>query len=129
MKRLKGRERRHKRIRKKVFGTQDRPRLVVHRSLKNFCAQLIDDIQHKTLISVSTNAPDIKKECAYGGNVKAASLLGTHLAKNALEKGIKNVAFDRSGYVYHGRVKALAESALKTGLSFSSKGAKVDRKK
>ncbi len=129
--RVKGRARRHLRIRKKVFGTQDRPRLVIYRSLKNLYAQIVDDISHKTIISVSTNTPDMKSQINYGGNVKAAASLGAVLAKKAADKGIKNVVFDRSGYIYHGRIRALAEAALKNGLSFRKEEgvSKIDGKK
>ena len=106
------------RIRKNIWGTKERPRMVVYRSLKNLYVQLVDDLQHKTLISVSTNTPFIKEKIGYGGNIKAAALLGDFLAKRVLEKGIKSIVFDRSGYMYHGRVKALAESARKAGISF-----------
>lgn len=126
MKRLKGRERRHKRIKKKLFGTLNRPRMVVYRSLKNLYVQLIDDIENKTIISVSTNTPALKEKIRYGGNVKAATLLGEFLAKRAQQKGISVVVFDRSGYMFHGRVKALAESAKKGGLSF---GTRIDTNK
>ncbi len=118
MKRLSGRERRHKRTKKKIFGTPERPRMVVYRSLKNIYAQLIDDLNQKTIMSASTNTPSVKKGVGYGGNVKAASSLGEFFANRALEKGIEKVAFDRSGYLYQGRVKALAEAAKKGGLSF-----------
>lgn len=118
MKRITGRIRRHKRIRKKMFGTADRPRLVIYRSLKNIYTQLVDDAKHATIISFSTSTPDVKKKIGYGGNKKAAAILGEFLAKKAVEKGIKKVVFDRSGYMYHGRIKALAESAQKNGLSF-----------
>ena len=124
MNKLKGRELRHARIRKKVFGTPERPRMVVYRSIKNLSVQLVDDIGHRTIMSFSTSSPEMRKETANGGNVKAASLLGTRLAKLAAEKGIRRVVFDRSGYMYHGRVKALAESALKGGLSFKKDAAK-----
>jgi large subunit ribosomal protein L18 len=118
MRKLYGRERRRKKIRKRVIGTCDRPRMVVSRSLKNTYIQLVDDIEQKTLMSMSTSAPEIKKAIAYGGNLKAAEKLGVMFAKNAKEKGITRVVFDRSGYMYHGRVKAIAESAKKGGLSF-----------
>jgi large subunit ribosomal protein L18 len=118
MKRIKGRTRRHKRIRKKISGTEDIPRLVIHRSLKNLHAQLVDDLAHKTILSASTNEPYIKKEIKYGGNVKAASALGIFIAKKSLDKGIKRVVFDRSGYVFHGRIKALADGVQKGGLLF-----------
>ncbi len=131
MKKLKGRERRHKRLRKKVSGTAVRPRMVLYRSLKNMNVQLVDDIEQKTLLSLSTCTADIKKGIGYGGNVKAAAALGELLAKKALGKGVKRVVFDRSGYDYHGRVKAIAESAKKGGLSFGKEQgtAKTDGKK
>jgi large subunit ribosomal protein L18 len=130
MKKLKGRARRHRKIRKKVFGTADRPRMVVYRGLKNLSVQLVDDIAHKTLVSVSTSAPEIKNQLGYGGNVKAASSLGAFLAKKLREKGISKVVFDRSGYVFHGRIKALAEAATKEGLTFKKEkgAANIDRK-
>lgn len=118
MKRLKGRERRHKRIKKRFYGTKDRPRMVVYRSLKNTYVQLIDDTGQRTLLSLSTNTPALREKIGDGGNVKAASSLGDFLAKMAKEKGINKVLFDRSGYKYHGRIKALAESAIKGGISF-----------
>lgn len=121
MKRIKGRERRHKRIKKKILGVQERPRLVIYRSLKNIYVQLVDDVNKKTIMSVSTNTPGLKEKVKYGGNVKAAQALGEFLAEKAAGKGIKNVVFDRSGYKYHGRLKALAESAIKGGLSFGGR--------
>jgi len=129
MNKLTGRALRHVRIRKKILGTNERPRMVVYRSLNNLYVQLIDDISHKTLFSISTNTPEIHKEVGHGGNVKAATLLGTHLAKRLLERGISHVVFDRGGYMYHGRVKALAEAVLKGGLSFRRKGAKIRKPK
>lgn len=118
MKKVRGRERRHKIIRKKVVGTKERPRLCVFRSSKNIYAQLIDDIKGKTLFSLATNAPELMKKINYGGNKKAATFLGEELAKKAKEKGFSKVVFDRAGYSYHGRVKALAEAARKNGLVF-----------
>jgi large subunit ribosomal protein L18 len=118
MRKITGRERRHKKIRKKVFGTADRPRMVVHRSLKNLNVQLVDDVAHKTLVSLSTSNPDLKSQVPYGGNVKAAAALGTVLAKKLRDRGISKVVFDRSGYMFHGRIKALAEAAQKEGLNF-----------
>lgn len=114
----KKRIRRHKRIRKKVFGQKECPRLCVYRGLANTHAQLIDDISGKTLISISTHDKDIKKKVAYGGNVKAASVLGEVLAERAKKKGINKVIFDRGGFLYHGRVKALAESIREHGIKF-----------
>ncbi|MBN1871536.1 MAG: 50S ribosomal protein L18 [Candidatus Omnitrophica bacterium] len=112
------RARRHKRLRKKIIGSQERPRLVVHRSLKNLCAQFIDDITGKTMCSVSTLDPKLKEKIKYGGNIKAAQILGETAASIAKSKGITKVVFDACGYVYHGRVKAFADSARKGGLIF-----------
>ncbi|MFH1380943.1 MAG: 50S ribosomal protein L18 [Candidatus Omnitrophota bacterium] len=118
MKKVTGRKRRHKIIRKRISGNASRPRICVSRSNKNFNAQLIDDIKHLTLFSLSTDSKDIKKKLPYGGNVKAAILLGEEFAKKAKEKGFDKVVFDRAGYLYHGRIKAFAEAARKSGLSF-----------
>ncbi|MCP4648948.1 MAG: 50S ribosomal protein L18 [PVC group bacterium] len=106
---------RHRRIRKKISGTQDRPRLSVYRSLKNMYAQLIDDENNATLVTCSTLSKDSKDSA---GNVKAATLLGGMVAEKAKEKGIEQVVFDRGGYPYHGRIKAVAEAARKGGLKF-----------
>ncbi|MDF2686441.1 MAG: ribosomal protein [Clostridia bacterium] len=110
------RRKRHKGMRNKIFGTAGCPRLNVYRSLKNIYAQLIDDNSGLTLVSVST----LQKEFAEnnGGNIDAAKQIGITLAKSALEKGIKDVVFDRGGYIYHGRVKAVAEGAREGGLNF-----------
>lgn len=105
-------ERRKKRVRKKISGTAELPRLSVCRSLKHIYAQLIDDVNGKTLAHASSIAMKIP-----GANIKAASEVGTQLAKQAKEKSIERVVFDRSGRLYHGRVKALAEAARKEGLS------------
>ena len=118
MKKLKGIERRRKRIRKKIIGTEARPRMNVTRSNKNISIQLIDDMKQHTLLSLSTRDAEFKKSVRYGGNVKAASALGTELAKKAALKGINKVVFDRAGYPYHGRIKTLADAARKGGLSF-----------
>lgn len=118
MKKIKGIARRKKRIRRKISGTSVRPRLSVHRSNKNFYVQLVDDMKGETLLSISTTNPDLKKSLAYGGNAKAASVLGEALANKAKAKGISKVVFDRAGYKYHGRVKALADAARKGGISF-----------
>jgi len=115
---LKGRELRHKRIRKKVSGTKEKPRLCVYRSLGNMYAQLIDDLEGKTLLSLSTCNVKMSEKTKYGGNVKAAAELGMEFAKSALEKGYSKIVFDRAGYQYHGRVKALADSCRKVGLKF-----------
>ncbi len=115
---LQGRKLRHKRIRKKIIGSKKRPRLCLFRSSKHIYAQLIDDFESKTLYSLSTNSPEILRNLKYGGNVKAASMLGEKFAKGATEKGFRDVVFDRAGYMYHGRVKALAEACRKNGLKF-----------
>lgn len=107
---------RHHRIRLSIIGTSQRPRLAIHRSLKNLQAQVIDDIQNKTLFSLSTLDKEIKQKIAYGGNVKAAAIFGEVFARRAKEKGIDKVVFDRAGYLYHGRVKTFVESLRKCGL-------------
>lgn len=116
--RNKVRLRKHARVRKKISGTPECPRLCVFRSLANISAQLIDDVNQRTLASASSTEKTIKAENAYGGNVAAAKAVGTLIAKRALEQNIKTVVFDRSGYVYHGRVAALAEAAREAGLKF-----------
>lgn len=112
------RAKRHRRMRKLIFGTETRPRLCVYRSLGNFRAQIIDDINEKTMLSVCTYGKEFRKQKVYGGNIKAATLLGELLAQKAKDKGIAEVVFDRGGFAYHGRVKAFAESARKNGLKF-----------
>jgi len=111
-------EKRHRRLRQKVHGTKKVPRLSVHRSNLNLYTQLIDDVNEATLLSVSTRDDKFKKLTARGGNVKEAELLGQVLAQEAKAKGINRVVFDRGGYLYHGRVKALAEACRKHGLEF-----------
>ena len=120
---------RHKRIRKKVSGSSSLPRLCVFRSLKNICAQVIDDSRQKTLFSLSTADKVIKKALPYGGNVKAAAVLGREIARLAGERGVKRVIFDRAGYAYHGRIKALAEAAKGAGLNFNSGTPQADKGK
>jgi large subunit ribosomal protein L18 len=110
------RAKRHLRVRKKVSGTPERPRLSVYRSEKNIYAQIIDDVNAVTLASASTLDKDLNVTA--GGNKEAAKLIGEAIAKRALDKGITEVVFDRGGYVYHGRVQALAESAREAGLKF-----------
>ena len=117
-KRIRQREIRHKRSRKKVIGTGKRPRLCVYRSLKNLSAQLINDVDGKTILSLSTFSKDSKSSPSFGGNVKAAELLGKLTAEKAKEKGVTEVVFDKGGRSFHGRVKAFADSARKTGLVF-----------
>ena len=112
------RERRHDRIRKKVVGTTDRPRLSVRRSLSNIYVQLIDDSKGATIASASSLEASVKDAKQHKGNVKTAKEVGALIAKKAIEKGVKKVVFDRSGYLYHGRVKALADAAREAGLEF-----------
>jgi large subunit ribosomal protein L18 len=113
-----GRLKRHKRIRKKIFGTTERPRLFVFRSLRHIYAHLIDDTQGRTLLTVSTLSPELKEKLKTGGNIEAAKMVGKLLGEKARQKGITKVVFDRGGYKYHGRVKALAEAAREAGLEF-----------
>ena len=108
------RQRRHARVRTKVSGTADRPRLNVFRSNSHISAKLIDDVNGVTL--VSANSVEMKLE--NGGNIAAATLVGTEVAQRALKANITNVVFDRGGYLYHGRVKALADAAREAGLVF-----------
>lgn len=110
--------RRHQRVRKTVKGSESRPRLCVYRSLNHIYAQVIDDVQGHTLVAASTNEPEIRQEVAGKTKTNRAEMVGTLLAKRAVEKGISQVAFDRGGYQYHGRIKALAEAARAGGLKF-----------
>jgi large subunit ribosomal protein L18 len=111
--------RRHSRVREKVGGTKDQPRLCVFRSLKHIYAQVVDDSEGKTLVAASTLDAEIAKDANKKKNKTGqAEMVGTLLAKRATEKKIKQVAFDRGGFRYHGRVKALAEAARKGGLKF-----------
>ncbi len=110
----KTRQRRHERIRNKVSGTETCPRLSVFRSNGNIYAQIIDDTKGNTLVSCSS----IELKLANGGNIEAAKQVGAKLAELALAKNIENVVFDRGGYIYHGRVKALADAAREAGLKF-----------
>ncbi len=118
LKKQDARLRRRKRIRKKIAGTDERPRLSVFRSLKHIYAQIINDEEGITLISACTLSPEIKEQIKYGGTIAAAKIVGDLIARKALEKGIKTVVFDRGGYIYHGRVKMLAEAAREGGLQF-----------
>lgn len=111
-----GRKKRHGRVRNDLFGTQERPRLNVFRSNKNIYAQLIDDINGTTVASASTT--DQELGLAATGNIEAAKQVGELIAKRAQDKGYKSVVFDRGGYIFHGRVKALAEAARAAGLEF-----------
>lgn len=112
------RQKRHGRIRKKMFGTEERPRLAVHRSAKNLYVQVIDDVNSKTLFSFSTLSKDFAKAAPKKGKVEKSTKLGEHFASKLKEKGITKVAFDRGGYLYHGRIKALAESLRQAGIQF-----------
>lgn len=109
------RERRHIRVRRKISGTTECPRLCVYRSNKNLFVQIVDDVKQTTLVSASTLDKEVKTKHA---NKEAAKEVGALIAKRALEKNIKNVVYDRGGYVYHGVVKELAEAARETGLEF-----------
>lgn len=110
--------RRRQHVRRNIVGTSERPRMSVFRSSKHIYAQLIDDLNGVTLASVSSVAKDIKAGTAYGGNIKAAVVVGKKLAETAKAKGINKAAFDRGHYRYHGRVKALADAAREGGLQF-----------
>jgi len=105
-------------VRKKVRGTEERPRLNVYRSLKHMYAQIIVDTRGETLVSASTLSRELRGKLKSTGNVEAAKEVGRLIAKKALEKGIKKVVFDRNGFLYHGRVKAVAEGAREGGLEF-----------
>ena len=112
------RSKRKTRVRSRVKGSSERPRLNVFRSLKHIYAQAIEDATGKTLASASTMSPELKGSFRSPGNVEAAKKVGELIAKKCLEKGIQKVVFDRNGYLYHGRVKALAEAARASGLIF-----------
>jgi len=108
----------HRKLRKRFSGTSERPRLAVFRSNNHMYAQIIDDTAGNTLISASTLQKEVKAELEKTNNVDAAAYLGTVIAKKAIEKGIKTVVFDRGGFIYHGKVKALADAAREAGLEF-----------
>jgi len=110
--------RRHRRVRKRVFGTPERPRLNVFRSLNNIYAQVIDDVSGHTVVSASTLDPEIREALVGKTKTEKAKEVGKLVAKRALERGIKKVVFDRGGYKFHGRVKALADAAREAGLDF-----------
>jgi large subunit ribosomal protein L18 len=109
------RNRIHRRIRRKLSGTKERPRLAVFRSVAHIYAQVIDDVEGRTLVSASSVDKNAKTN---GGNVAAAKAIGKLVAERAKEKGVKSVVFDRGGYQYHGRIKALADAAREAGLEF-----------
>ena len=112
------RERRRNRVRKRVRGTTERPRLSITRSHKNVACQIIDDVAGRTLVSVSTLDADVRGQVAYGGNKSAAQAVGKAIAAKAIAAGITQVAFDRGHFRYHGRIAALADAAREAGLTF-----------
>ncbi|AJS61645.1 50S ribosomal protein L18 [Paenibacillus sp. IHBB 10380] len=114
----KARVRRHLRVRKKITGTVERPRLNVFRSSKHIYAQLIDDVTGVTIVSASTVDKGLSEEISNGGNVESARKVGELIAKRAKDKGVASVVFDRGGYLYHGRIQALADAAREAGLEF-----------
>ena len=116
--RLESRKKRQVRVRRKVQGDEARPRLCVFRSAKHIYAQIIEDTTGTTLVAASTVAKEVSDGLKYGGNVEAAKAVGKAIAEKALAKDIKQVVFDRNGFLYHGRVKALADAAREAGLSF-----------
>jgi len=109
---------RHERVRKSLSGTPEKPRMCVYRSLKNISVQIIDDVSGHTLVAASSLDKDLKSNLANGGNKEAAKAVGEAIAKKALDKGIETVAFDRGGFLFHGRVKELADGAREAGLKF-----------
>jgi large subunit ribosomal protein L18 len=110
--------RRHRRVRGKVHGTEQRPRLVVHRSINHLEGQVIDDVAGRTIVGLSTNAPDLRAKRGEQNKTDASRELGKALAEKAKAAGVDKVVFDRGGYLYHGRVKAFAEGAREGGLDF-----------
>lgn len=112
------RKKRHERIRNKIIGTPETPRMSVYRSLNNIYVQLIDDFSGNTLVAASTKEPALSEKIENGGNKEAARMVGQLVAERARDKGIKSVVFDRCGYKYHGRLKEVAEAARKQGLNF-----------
>ncbi len=112
------RKKRHFRVRKKVSGTPEKPRLNVYRSVKHIYVQLIDDYSGTTLVAASSADKELKGKISTGGNVEAAKTVGQLVAKRASDKGVKKIVFDRGGYLFHGRIKALADAAREGGLEF-----------
>ena len=109
---------RHQRVRVNLAGTAASPRLAVYRSTKHIYAQLIDDEKHETICSASSIDKELKEKLSHGGNIDAAKVVGEAIAKKALKKGVKECVFDRGGFLYHGRVAALADAAREAGLDF-----------
>ena len=118
MTRESARKKRHYRIRNKITGTPERPRMCVSRSLNNIYVQIIDDLSGHTLVSASSEEPEVKEQIDHGGNQETANIVGKLAAERALEKDIETVVFDRSGYKYHGRIAAAANAAREAGLKF-----------
>ena len=116
--RKKARLRRKISIRKRLVGSEARPRLCVFRSAKHVYAQIIDDTSGRTLVSASTMEKEVKKQAGFENKVEAAGFIGKLVAKRAMEKGIKKIVFDRNGFLYHGRVKAVSDAAREVGLEF-----------
>ncbi len=116
--RTKIREKKHLKIRNRFSGTPERPRLSVFRSNSHMYAQIIDDTVGNTLVAASTLDKDVKGQVKFTDNIEAATLLGKVIAQKALDKGIKTVVFDRGGFIYHGKIQALAEAAREAGLEF-----------
>jgi large subunit ribosomal protein L18 len=112
------RKRIHNRVRTKVSGTTERPRLCVHRSSRHIRAQVVDDTTGRTIVSASSLDPEVRGSIKFGGNVAASKVVGKVIADRARAKGVEQVVFDRGGYQYHGRVQALAEAAREAGLKF-----------
>ncbi len=117
-KRLEGRLRRKLRVRKKVKGTEERPRLTVYRSLRHIYAQVINDISGHTIAAASTLSKELRNKLKSTRNIEAARMVGELIAQKAQERGIKRVVFDRNGFLYHGRIKELADAARQKGLEF-----------
>lgn len=111
-------QKRHKKVRIKLEGTAQAPRLAVYRSTKHIYAQIIDDSKGVTIVSASSVDKDLKEKLSHGGNIDSAKIVGETIAKKALKKGVKEVVFDRGGFLYHGRVAALADAAREAGLNF-----------
>jgi len=117
-KKLAGRLRRHRRVRKRISGSTERPRLSVFRSQKHIYAQIVDDTQGRTLVAISSLSPDLRQKLKTAGNRSAAAQVGRLLAEKAKAAGITAVVFDRGGYLYHGRIQSLADAAREGGLVF-----------
>ncbi len=118
MDRASERRRIHKRIRRRISGSSSRPRLCIYRSSKYVYAQIVDDTKGATLVAASTAEKDLRGDLKNGGNIQASKLVGKAVAERARAKGIESVVFDRGGYLYHGRIKAVAEAARESGLKF-----------